>query len=257
MDGQSFSYNPLSTSRAELAQRMTNSPEPKNCQDLCDETPDSLFGDHSPLYQRFRDEQQTSMDLLKFATNAGDEPPMVCLGLVCEDDLSPVVKVLHRIGSYPEGPVKTRYDGSTFALSGDMLENGHVDMVKTPDTAFQRIEVDMRLLDDTDSEVLDWDHTVQHHLEPLLPVEPHETVKVTKLMPVPQPLFGLMFSRTHTPGTLWAEVGAHIKTEGLEAQLTPLIEWMQAAATPPSQRQFTTDRVSGTRVSPLTHRRGR
>lgn len=202
---------------------------PNTYQELYDELPDPLFGDYSPLYTKFMDPTQTVEHLLIYSMITGDEPPMVYLALA-ESCGEPVIKVLHRLSPFKVGPKPTPYDGHGYAFCGDVVGNSHIDMVRIPGNAFERIKVEVRSVEEIDAEVHTWDtDTGPDYLEPLDDDDDSEQVTVPRFIPVPQMLFNMIFNRTHTPASLWLEVGGVIKTEGLEEQVEPLIHWMQAA----------------------------
>lgn len=154
---------------------------------------------------------------------------MVYLALA-ESCGEPVVKVLHRLNPFKVGPRQTPYDGHCYAICGDVVGGTHVDMVRIPSHAFERLTIEVRPATEIEDEVIAWSEDEDtDYLDPLEADDDSERVKVTRLMPVPQVLFNLVFSRAHTPASLWLELGGFIRTEGLEDQVEPLVNWMQAA----------------------------
>lgn len=208
---------------------MIGTAPPATHQELHDEMPDPLLGNYSPLYTKFTERNQSAEDLLMYALLTNDEPPMIYLALA-EFCGEPIIKVLHRLNPFKVGPKPTPYDGHCYAFSGDVVGGSHIDMVRLPARAFERIKLEVHSADEIDAEVLTWtEGDGNDYMVSLDDDDDSETVEVTRLIPVPHSLLHLVFGRTHTPATLWLEMGGVIKTEGITDQVEPLIAWMQAA----------------------------
>lgn len=214
---------------------MIGAAAPTTYQELYDEMPDPLFGDYSTLYTKFMDPNESEANLLTYAMLTGDDPPMVYLALADQSG-EPVIKVLHRLTPYKVGPRPTPYDGHGYAFCGDVVGGAHIDMVKLPMNAFERLEVVVRPAEDIDAEVITWSADEdEDYLDPIEVDDDSELVTVPRMIPVPQMLLNLVFSRQHTPASLWRELGGVIKTEGLEDQVEPFLNWMQAALQAPAE----------------------
>mmetsp|Transcript_14227 Transcript_14227/g.21701 ORF Transcript_14227/g.21701 Transcript_14227/m.21701 type:complete len:235 (-) Transcript_14227:229-933(-) len=207
---------------------MINGTESANYQELYAEMPDPLHGHYLPLYTRFLDPNELATSLFTYSMLTNGEPPMVHLDLV-EVGGRPFIKVTHQIATHKVRLTQTTCDGHVYSFSGNVYVNDHIDMVKVSDEMFERVEIDVRTDTDVDSQVLTWGNA-DDCLPPVdLDVDDCETVKVTKVIPVPQLLFNIVFTCQHTPGALWKELGGVMKQEGHEEQMEPLVDWMAAA----------------------------
>lgn len=208
---------------------MIGTTPPATYQELYDEMPDPLLGNYSLLYNKFTEGNLSTEDLLMYTLLTNDEPPMIYLALA-EFCGEPVIKVLHRLHPFKVGPKATPYDGHCYAFSGDLVGGNHIDMIRLPARAFERIKLEVHPADDIDAEVITWSEgDGNDYMVSLDDDDDSEAVEVTRLIPVPHSLLHVVFGRTHTPASLWLELGGVIKTEGLEDQVEPLIAWMQAA----------------------------
>ena len=120
------------------------------------------------------------------------------------------------------------HDGKTFALLGD-VRRGHIDMAEVVPLMLGVAEpVKVRTVDETSIAVSLAGPEVDV-LSAIEEDEQGEEVTVRPFQVVPLKYLHIMMGKMHRPLDLWTELAGTIIGDGSQAEMAPLLKWLQVA----------------------------